>query len=427
MGNFWAWLLWTSTYLVSAFPLYGLLVRFVTVKKKWKFPLTILLLVSVGMRIFIGDNNMLMLLPFFFCCLMLSTCGDWVGRMAVSTVFFCLIISINAIMDTYFALVIPLNYHDTNLLCSFLRLVVWPAAYLVLRKHLPEQTVSLSRRLWNLILILSALPLCALIAVVLLTHQQYDSMPLHGVAMNQGLVVLPFVFLTSLALLSAILVLADHEALEHSHQLAQAREVYYRGLRREQAQVRTLRHDLRNHLTVVRGLLEQGETARALGYLEEIAGSPALQGTRRLCENEAANVVLTSKAEAMRSQGVEGDFSVALPPDLPVADADLCALLGNALDNAMEAAAQASDKRVTVRARADKGLLMLRVENALAGPLTPAPGGFATTKADKAAHGFGLAGMREIAQRYGGTLEAGPAGGRFELVACLPLRSPRSE
>ena len=45
--------------------------------------------------------------------------------------------------------------------------------------------------------------------------------------------------------------------------------------------------------------MEQGDEQGAIGYLDQIAGSPALRGTRRLCENEAANAVLTAKAEAM--------------------------------------------------------------------------------------------------------------------------------
>ena len=146
--------------------------------------------------------------------------------------------------------------------------------------------------------------------------------------------------------------------------------------------------------------------------------SPALRGTRRRCENEAANAVLTAKAEAMEREGVAADFAVSLPRDLPVADMDLCALLGNALDNALEGTRGAGERRITVRCKADKGLFMLRVENTLGGEVKP---DLATTKADKAAHGFGIPGMREIAERYGGTLDAGAREGRFELVVCLPL------
>ena len=126
----------------------------------------------------------------------------------------------------------------------------------------------------------------------------------------------------------------------------------------------------------------------------------------------------------MAQAGLEADISVSLPEKLPVADPDLCALFGNALDNAAEAAQDAPDKRVTVRARADKGLLMLRVRNAYMGERQQAADGlFATTKADRRAHGLGLRGMREIAARYGGTLETTAQDGVFELIACLPLQT----
>ena len=94
----------------------------------------------------------------------------------------------------------------------------------------------------------------------------------------------------------------------------------------------------------------------------------------------------------MEREGVAADFAVFLPRDLPVADMDLCALLGNALDNAIEGSRGAGERRITIRCKADKGLFMLRVENTLGGAVQP---DLATTKTDKSAHGFGIPGMRE--------------------------------
>ena len=142
---------------------------------------------------------------------------------------------------------------------------------------------------------------------------------------------------------------------------------------------------------------------------------------RRICANETANVVLSSKRAVMESEGMEADFSVSLPEALSIPDPELCALLGNALDNAIEAVRKAEDKRITVRARADKGMLMLRVENPVGGTLKERKGCFETTKSDKSVHGFGITGMREIAERRGGTLDTLVRNGRFELIACVPL------
>ncbi len=421
----WFWLILVFT---SGFFLFRIVSAFLAVKPRrgWRIALVLFLGSISDMVIWLGDTNLLFILLFFFPVLLLASKGDRAGRLTLTVIFFCLIMSVNAVLDTYYGPIMArfdlddLYYYSNK----FIRLAVWAMLYLAPRKHLPKRPPQLSPRFWRLVLLLAAMPFSSLLAVVLLPFLQsdyiYENGLLHSLTMNIGVAVLPFVFLTSLVLLYAIQVLEEHQRLEEADKLASLRESYYQNLRREEQQVRTLRHDMRNHLTAVQGLLERGETQQAASYLSEIASSPAMGGRRNLCENETANVVLAAKAEDMDQRGLIGDFAVSLPRELSITDTDLCALLGNALDNAIEAAVQAGDKRISVRCRADKGLFMLRVENAVEGEIRP---DLSTTKADKSSHGFGLAGMREIAQRCGGSLETRVQGGRFELVACIPLES----
>ena len=424
LWRIWLYVGYFLTVAASGFFLYRLCVPFVRPRRGrfWKPLLFLTLAGTSGMVIWIGDPNLLYTLPVFFALFFLATRGDRVGRLAVCMILFCLEMSVCALLDTYVERINRDALYDV--LVRMARPLVFGPLWLLLRRRLPRETVALSRRLWKLVLGLAAMPLCALIAVVLLTFRRYESAEVYAVAMNQGMVVLPFALLTSLVLLLAILTLADHERLEQAGRLAGLREVYYQGLRQQERQVRQLRHDLRNHLTVVRGLLEKDDVQRAVGYLDQIAASPALRGGKRFCDNETANVVLAAKAEVMERAGITADFAVSLPRELPVADTDLAALLGNALDNAMEGAEGAEEKRVVLRCRADKGLLMLRVENPVGGEIGR---DLATTKADKSAHGFGIPGMREIAERYGGTLDAGVRGGSFELVVCLPVHGAISK
>ena len=412
------YLFWWMVTLANGFFLYQLCRPFVAFRKGrlWRTLFLLTLAGSSGMVIWIGDPNLLYTLPVYFLLFLLCTDGDLVGRLAMCIIFFCLEMSVCALLDTYVRAVDTGRIYD--ILVRLLRTAVFVALWLLLRRRFPTEQVRLSRRLWQVVLGLAAMPLCALVAVVLLTFQKYESAAVSTLALNQGLAVLPFVLLTSVVLLFAVGLLADHQRLEQSSRLAELREVYYQGLQQQERQVRQLRHDLRNHLTVVQGLLEQGDAQGAAGYLEEMAGSPALRGGRRFCENEAANVVLSAKAKAMERAEIGADFAVSLPKELPVTDTDLAALLGNALDNAMEGVQSAVEKRVFLRCRMDKGLLMLRLENPVGGDVNP---DLSTTKADKASHGLGIPGMREIAERYGGTLEAGARDGRFELVVCLPL------
>ncbi len=234
-------------------------------------------------------------------------------------------------------------------------------------KRLPARPVQLPRRLWKLALGLAALPVCSLAAVVLLATRCRNQPEAYAVSMAMGLAVLPVVLLTSVVLLASFTLLAEHEALEQAGRLAALREAYYQGLQGQEGQVRRLCHDLRNHLTALQGLLARGQTKAADDYLKQLLDSAALHGRRRLCENETADIVLSAKAQAMEQAGVNARFGVSLPNELPLAPTDLCALLGNALDNALEAARRTPEGWVSVRARADKGLLMLRVENTAPG------------------------------------------------------------
>lgn len=415
--------LWVVLYAIDVVFLYQIFVRFAPVKQKWYYHvlLLFLLFVATGMIIWVGDNNLLYIMPPFLVVCMLVTYGEPIGRLTVSIIFFCIIMSCNAMIDTFLGWrnlgQLFLDYYE--IFTRLCRSAVWVTLWLVIRKHLPQSPPRLPKRIWRVVLGLSLMPLCSMASVILLTYRLYDNIEVKSMALQIAIVVLPFVFITSLILLFAIIILSDHEALEQSNRIANMRELYYEGLQREQRQVRTLRHDLRNHITVVLGLLEQEEQQKAIDYLLQLSDSPALGGSRQICENEAANVVLTSKMEDMARDGLECDLSVSLPKNLLISDIDLCALLGNALDNAMEAAVLTNDHRIILRCRTEKGMFMLRVENALPGDRLP---DLSTTKPNKALHGFGLVGMREIAQRYGGSLETRTEFGRFELVVALPLK-----
>lgn len=417
LWNLWSYGLWWIAILANGFFLYQICRPFVVFRnaRLWRVLLYLTLAGSSGMVIWVGDPNLLYTFPVYFLLFLLCTKGKLTGRLAVGIIIFCLEMSVCALLDTYVQEADINRMYD--LLVRLLRTAIFGILWLLLRRRFPTEQVRLSRRLWQLVLGLAVMPLCALIAVVLLTFQKYESAAVNALALNQGLVVLPFILLTSIVLLFAVLILSDHERLEQASQLAGLREIYYQGLQQQESQVRQLRHDLRNHLTVIQGLLEKGDTQEAVGYLEQMGSSPALRGSKRFCDNDVANVVLSAKAEAMEQAGITADFAVSLPKDLPVADTDLAALLGNALDNAIEGVQNAAGKKITLRCRVDKGLLMLRLENPVSGEVNP---DLSTTKVDKFSHGFGISSMREIAERYGGTLNAGVKDGKFELVVCFP-------
>lgn len=172
--SIWAYGLWWINILANGFFLYDLCRPFAEPRKGrfWKIALLLTLAGCSGMVIWVGDPNLLYTLPVYLFLFLLCTKGDLTGRLAVCIIFFCLEMSVCALLDTYVRVLDSYRLYD--LLVRLLRTVIFGLLWLLLRRRLPAERVHLSRRLWQVVLGLAAMPLCALIAVVLLTFQNMN-------------------------------------------------------------------------------------------------------------------------------------------------------------------------------------------------------------------------------------------------------------
>ena len=369
---------------------------------------------------YVGDMNSIYTLALFLPLMLFACSGHIYRRLALAFTGYALAISLCLMLDSYgLKLGYELFHKDLDPLLHALRPFIFAAFYLLLRKRLPKDELDIQPQIWRILMGLSMVPFLSILAVAALSafQKSYEL----GIVYYQALLVLPITAVGSILLLTAISVLADHSRLQKEQNLRSLQEQYYQDMQREHEQLRSLRHDMRIHFSTLDLLLEQGSTAGAREYLSQLLSSPAMNGTKRICLHDAANAVLSAKLAQIEGLGIRSDVQVSLPQSLPIWDVDLCSLLGNALDNAIEAAQQAEDKWLSLRCRAERGLLMLRVEAPLTGHEQPS---LATSKADSAAHGRGLPCMRDIARRYGGSLEAGPVEGHFRLLVSLPLSYP---
>jgi len=161
------------------------------------------------------------------------------------------------------------------------------------------------------------------------------------------------------------------------------------------------------------------EQAGELQQLVEIYDSSVRTG------NETLDVLLASKSLLCEQRGISFDRMV----DGGLLDfmkpSDIYSLVGNALDNAMEAVSALPDdaeKYIAVRICESKGMAMIRVENPFAGELAFSDGLPVTTKGDTQYHGFGTRSIRMIARQYHGYMSISARDGIFRLTVILPLQ-----
>ncbi len=107
---------------------------------------------------------------------------------------------------------------------------------------------------------------------------------------------------------------------------------------------------------------------------------------------------------------------------------DICSIFGNALDNAITSAEKVENperRLIHVTVSQEKSFLRIKIENSFQGVLKMKNQLPITTKEDRRYHGFGLKSMKEIAEKYKGSMTVSAKDGWFELRILIPL--PESE
>lgn len=216
---------------------------------------------------------------------------------------------------------------------------------------------------------------------------------------------------------------ARAKALELKNQLVLEN---YRSLEAKLREGAELRHEFSHRLTVLDAYAKAGDYEAVARSLEEWRGSAA-DGSARYCEHIAVNAMLQDTAARARERGIEFRASAIVPRELNISDDDLCRLLMNMLDNAVEGAERTPEGRrkfVRVRLRSSEGFLAVSCENSFDGRVLPdGRGGLLTTKPE-GAHGLGLAQMRAVAEKYSSVLELSRTDGEFTVQTALKNVSP---
>ena len=166
--------------------------------------------------------------------------------------------------------------------------------------------------------------------------------------------------------------------------------------------LRSYRQEMNHHLATLSALLENGQTEEARALIEQIAAapSPVEEGVRS--GNALVDAMLNQKAAYCRERHIAFSTDVALSDQLPLSDTELISLLGNLLNNAVEAAVQCPQPFIRVRMYPAGDDLCVEVINSADPFRLCANPELKTTKEDPQLHGIGLRVVRAIAARHNG-------------------------
>jgi len=203
--------------------------------------------------------------------------------------------------------------------------------------------------------------------------------------------------------------------------LAERQIHYYGEMSRRQSEIRVLSHDMKNYMTGLWGFAEKGNLDETKRCIEKISTKLETAGSAFDTGHLAVDAILQSKKQGMDDLQVRFDAFIALPKQISVDELDLCVILGNGLDNAMEACAklpEGQERYIRLTVNVQSTYISVSIEN----PTDKAEISterLKTTKPDSFYHGLGLESMRAVTDKYDGILNAGASHHVFKLAAML--------
>lgn len=230
--------------------------------------------------------------------------------------------------------------------------------------------------------------------------------------------------ISSMGLLTnlSILFYANRSVRQDFIQQQQASQIsYYKKVQRQQKHLLSFKHDIKNHNIALQSLARAGKLEELKSYLNEITEASGILNPEIHTGNGMADAILAEKITAAQKSGISFLWNAVFPPDGFISDYDLCVILGNALDNALESCRKCKEKQpfIHLEGRPVKTYFLLEIQNSMIPNSNKEI--FHTSKPNPEFHGLGLKQIRDTVKKNHGELDISIKKEIFSLSLMLPL------
>lgn len=215
------------------------------------------------------------------------------------------------------------------------------------------------------------------------------------------------------------------KALQEMDRLNQKREMelaVYRSKKEWSERQSRKNHDYKNQLQVISRMLETGQVEEVQAYIHKLTGSLIREADYINTNHSAVNAVLNIKYREAKEKGIVLNIKCSDLSQVAVDESDLVVLLGNLLDNAIEACSCGEDSPyIQFKMIQEERQLFLSTKNRSKNSLAMKDGRVVSTKKDSESHGIGTVNIEAIAQKYGGVFALRKEGAYVKAVVVLPI------
>lgn len=207
------------------------------------------------------------------------------------------------------------------------------------------------------------------------------------------------------------------EAEQHNQmmQLKRAQsEREIEAIKRSEYQVSLLRHDMRHFMNNIVSYIDQGDSEKAKAYINEIISLTDKTATKKYCENEIVNMVLSSYENKMMAKDITLQYSIHIPTELPISDVDMTSILSNGMENAIHAVSilDPARRKISLDIRMSNNKLLLSIKNPYDHTVEMVDG---LPQAREEGHGLGTHSIKYITEKLNGHCQFLAQDGLFVL------------
>lgn len=352
--------------------------------------------------------------------------GRWVEKLTTVLIFYPTVIAVNYLMENtgrrcFFAITnappeIELGWTQEQLFIStaintlslLLRLLFWIGAWLFLRKYLRQVRSNLTTKMWLIIDTLMLASFVAIFTIIYFMPQNFVIVyPICGASIFSSF---GCIYLASY--------ICNSVQTAYRVQELELRQAYYTDRMRDEERVRSIYHDLKNHLLVLQAQAGNGQAVEA--SIAELQSQIQAYENYYHTGNAVLDILIRDKAKLAQREQIDFSAVISFEDGGFLAPLDISTIFGNAIDNAIEASRKIPQEQrlITVRANRIRDMLVITVEN----NAPASTGSFEkTTKKDTFLHGFGLPNIRNAVQKYDGQCSTTYEDGMFILQIVLPV------
>jgi sensor histidine kinase YesM len=196
---------------------------------------------------------------------------------------------------------------------------------------------------------------------------------------------------------------------------------YMKNLEEMTDRLKSERHDFNHHLGVIYGLLESGDANKAGEYASQLVKTAGNYQKLVNVPYPMVRAMLNYKLSAAKEKNIRLKLHVGIPEGLALQEFDLTVILGNLLDNAVEACmtVDENDRTIGFNMFYKPDYLIIQTENPVNDASKPQNGSHRTTKSDAENHGYGLRNIEFLAQKHNGFMKTARENGVFKVDVAL--------